>query len=426
MAEQLSWKATTVAQLLQTLFPAGLNLVTFGGRISMAGNATSQFRTGEAEATPDLESALPRLSLFQRFEFSASWRYGSANLLLLLGSASLLAGGLVPWSVLGVAMVLGSFADEFGGDDRTTLNHGTCWFCKINLYLSLPLVCILAAMLIRFTSSQPGVIGEPFALIGAVWLSGYLFALVGATVAHELCHRTRRIAKLFAYALLGFTGNASFVTYHLYAHHRQVGTLDDAATARRGERLRTFMARTLVQQFVQAIHIEAAQLRRLGLSPWSWRNRVILAHIAPLTIIVLAGVFAGARGAFVVLAAGLLGRLFHELINYVQHFGIVRIENHPVKEHHSWDCHRTISNSLHYNLPRHSDHHMAATKDFWRLQAHDQAPMLPYGYQTMAFIALTPPLWRHIMRRLLADWDEHYASEAERELVRQRGWDGIA
>ena len=27
--------------------------------------------------------------------------------------------------------------------------------------------------------------------------------------------------------------------------------------------------------------------------------------------------------------------------------------------------HRTISNSLHYNLPRHSDHHMAATKDFW-------------------------------------------------------------
>jgi alkane 1-monooxygenase len=69
---------------------------------------------------------------------------------------------------------------------------------------------------------------------------------------------------------------------------------------------------------------------------------------------------------------------------------------------------------------------MAATKDFWQLEAHERAPMLPYGYQTMAFIALTPPLWRRIMRQLLADWDQHYASDAERELIRQRGWDGIA
>ena len=105
-----------------------------------------------------------------------------------------------------------------------------------------------------------------------------------------------------------------------------------------------------------------------------------------------------------IVATGLLGRLFHELINYVQHYGLVRIENFPLKEHHSWDCYRTISNSLHYNLPRHSDHHMAATKAFWRLHAHQQAPMLPYGYQTMAFIALTLLLWgERIMRPLLAD-----------------------
>ena len=226
---------------------------------------------------------------------------------------------------------LGSFADEIGGDDRATLDRGSCWFCQFNLYLSLPLVCLLAAALIHFAATQPSLTDEPLQLIVVLWLSGYLFALVGATVAHELCHRTGRIAKLSAYVLLGFTGNASFVTYHLYAHHRQVGTFDDAATARRGERLRTFMARTLVEQFVQAARIEAAQLHRRGLSPWSWRNRLILGHIAPLAIIVLAGVFAGASGIFVIVAAGLLGRLFHELINYVQHFGLVLVENHPVK-----------------------------------------------------------------------------------------------
>ena len=391
----------------------------------MGNDGTSEPIPGEPDAPRNLELASTRPSFFQRYGLSESWRYGSANLLLLLGSASILLGGWAPWLVLAVAMLLGSFADELSGDDRTALNDG-CLFCKINLYLSLPFVCILALVLVRSAATQPSFTEQPFQLIGVLWLAGYLFALVGATVAHELCHRTSRLAKMSAYMLLGFTGNASFVTYHLYAHHRQVGTLDDAATARRGERLRTFMARTLVQQFVQAARIEAARLSRRGWAPWSWHNRLILAHFVPLTFVALAWVFAGARGVFVIVAAGLLGRLFHELINYVQHFGLVRVESFPVKEHHSWDCYRTISNSLHYNLPRHSDHHMSATKDFWRLHTQHQAPMLPYGNQTMAFIALTPPLWRRIMRPLLADWDLNYASDAERELVRERGWDGIA
>ncbi len=263
-------------------------------------------------------------------------------------------------------------------------------------------------------------------MIGALWVTGYLFALVGATVAHELTHRPGKLAKLVAQILLGFTGNASFVIYHVYAHHRRVGTYDDASTARRGERLRTFMARTLAQQFAQAAHIEAARLRRNGLPVWSWRNRLIQAHLAPLSILVLALIIGGPAGLLAIFLAGLLGRLFHELINYVQHFGLVRVENTPIRPHHSWDCYRTISNILHYNLPRHSDHHMFATKAFWQLDALDSAPTLPYGYQTMAFIALTPPLWRAIMRPLLVDWDRNYASEAEREIVDARGWHGIA
>ena len=44
----------------------------------------------------------------------------------------------------------------------------------------------------------------------------------------------------------------------------------------------------------------------------------------------------------------------------------------------------------------------------------------------MAFIALTPPLWRYIIKRLLVDWDKRFASEAERAVVRERGWEGVA
>ncbi len=178
-----------------------------------------------------------------------------------------------------------------------------------------------------------------------------------------------KMARLVAQILLGFTGNASFVIYHVHVHHRQVGTYNDASTARRGERLRTFVARTLVQQFTQAAHVEAARLRRKGLPVWSWRNRLIQAHLAPLSILVLALIIGGPAGLLAIFLAGLLGRLFHELINYVQHFGLVRVENTPIRPHHSWDSYRTISNILHYNLPRHSDHHMFATKPFWQLDA---------------------------------------------------------
>ena len=133
-------------------------------------------------------------------------------------------------------------------------------------------------------------------LIGALWVTGYLFALVGATVAHELTHRSSKTARLVAQILLGFTGNASFVIYHVHIHHRQVGTYNDASTARRGERLRTFVARTLVQQFTQAAHVEAARLRRKGLPVWSWHNRLIQAHLAPLSILVLALIIGGPAG----------------------------------------------------------------------------------------------------------------------------------
>jgi alkane 1-monooxygenase len=182
----------------------------------------------------------------------------------------------------------------------------------VNLYLTVPLVALLAALLVRLAVLRPSLTERPFETIGALWLSGYLFALAGATVAHELTHRNNRLAKLSAYLLLGVTGNTSFVIYHIYAHHRQVGTFRDAATARRGERLRTFMARTLMQQFTQAARFEAARLRRKGLSPYSWRNEVIVAHLLPLAILVLAGLFAGWKGVLVIFLAGMIGRLFHD------------------------------------------------------------------------------------------------------------------
>jgi len=108
----------------------------------------------------------------------------------------------------------------------------------------------------------------------------------------------------------------------------------------------------------------------------------------------------------------------------VQHFGLVRVDEQPVEQRHTWDCKRLISNVLHYNLPMHADHHMFAAKEFWQLKISPKAPLLPFGYQTMVFVALVPQWWRRTMGPLLSEWDR-LASDEERALIRQRGWEGV-
>lgn len=370
------------------------------------------------------------VSIDEESKTSRSWlagalvagQYATANTLLLLGAVSLLIGGWMPFVVILLIMVFGSFADELSGDDWDRLSDRARMFYNVNLYLSLPLMCLLAIVLALF-AREASFTEQPLQTIGAIWMAGYLFALVGATVGHELTHRQGRIPQGVAHALLGFTVNTSFVIFHVHVHHRRVGVYDEPSTARRGERPVVFLARAIVMQFVQAAQVEAARLRRKGLPVWSHHNRLVQAHAAPLAIIVVLALIGGPFALLLFGLAALLGRIFHELINFVQHYGLVRAENSPIRPRHSWDCYRRLSNVLHYNLPRHADHHMFATKPFWRLDTLEDVPMLPYGYQTMATIALVPPLWRHVMWPLLADWDARFADEEEREIVRARGWE---
>lgn len=354
----------------------------------------------------------------------AAGQYASANILLLLGSISLLVGGWMPFAVILLIMVFGSFADELSGDEWDRLGDRARTFYNVNLYLALPLMCLLAVTLALY-AKDASFMERPLQTIGAIWVAGYLFALVGATVGHELTHRQGWIPQAVAHVLLGFTLNTSFVIYHVHVHHRRVGSYDEASTARRGERILTFLGRAVYGQYAQAAAFEAERLRRKGLPVWSRHNRFIQALAAPVAIVAVVTLIGGPFAVLLFVLAALLGRFFHELINYVQHYGIVRADNAPIRPRHSWDCYRRLSNVLHYNLPRHSDHHMFATKPFWRLDAAEDVPMLPYGYQTMATFALVPPLWRHVMRPLLIDWDARFASEAELEIIRARGWDKI-
>ncbi len=377
------------------------------------------------------------------FKRSLPLQYGLGNALLFASVVALTLGGWLIWLVLVAVYVIGGPIDETVDDSFGGPGTSARWFCDVNLFLTLPLITLLTIVFLRsLVSDDPvgihGILGtstDAFRLqsldsridiAAAIFLVGSCYAMFGATVAHELTHRTgNSIAQLSARGLLALMFNTSFSIFHIHGHHRYVGTYRDPATARRGESIFAFTLRTMHGQLVDAYRHEAARLRLSGKSPFGWHNRFISGQFLSLATVVASAEIAGATGILGLLSAALIGRTLHEFVNYIQHFGLIRIEGAPVAARHTWDSYRTLSNALHYNLPRHSDHHMFAAKPYWELRSAPQAPVLPHGYLTMVLIALLPFAWQRVMAPRLADWDQRFANDDERAVVRQRGWENL-
>jgi alkane 1-monooxygenase len=100
-----------------------------------------------------------------------------------------------------------------------------------------------------------------------------------------------------------------------------------------------------------------------------------------------------------------------ELVNYVEHYGIMRKELAPGKYErvnplHSWNASHLLSNFFLFQLQRHSDHHAYAHKRYQILNHYDQSPQLPFGYPTMILLAMVPPVWFGMMNKRLEQWQK--------------------
>jgi hypothetical protein len=351
-------------------------------------------------------------------------RYGLSTATCLIAISGIFLGGSALAISILVIIGTGFVLDDLIGDEHLQTDRPPAFFCNANLYLAAPLLILLSIvhmLLVKRNGHWES--GSVLEVAAATALVGYLYALLGATVGHEFVHRTDNLpASICANILFAFTFNTSFAVFHLAGHHRYVATLRDPASARRGETWMAFLLRTVWCQTAMAVNVEAARLRRHGQYWVSWQNRILRGQIYTAAILALAYSLAGLKGMLAFLASAFIGRIVHELVNYIQHYGLVRLEGQPVEDRHTWDCKRVISNALQYNLPRHADHHVHADRLFWQLTSDTGAPALPYGYQTMVMIALIPAWWRRLMGPLLLQWDRERASPAERRIIEERGW----
>jgi alkane 1-monooxygenase len=227
---------------------------------------------------------------------------------------------------------------------------------------------------------------------GFFWLSalsvGIVTGAIGITFAHEWVHRRNPRQRLLGEWLLVWVGYGHYATEHVYGHHKNVGTREDGATARKGEWLQAFIVRALVQVWRGAFRIKPV--------------RTILQGLATVGIAALIYFVFGATGVLFFAVQATVAILLLTSIDYVEHYGLERKRSadgraESVKPAHSWDSDSLLMGELLIHLQRHADHHMKPLKPYPELELLTEAPRLPTGYAGMIWVAWWPHLWFRIM-----------------------------
>jgi alkane 1-monooxygenase len=122
-------------------------------------------------------------------------------------------------------------------------------------------------------------------------------------------------------------------------------------------------------------------------------------------------------GLGVMVGAWVISALELEVLNYLEHYGLIREKGQPIDYHHSWDVGDSPFTQWGFiEIGRQADHHDRGETHFWELDDCG-APDTGYGYYTMFAMLLVPPVWEAFIKPRLAEWDATRASEGERKIA---------
>lgn len=352
----------------------------------------------------------------------------------------ILLGHKWPLSVMLFNMASQILVDNCAAPDTKIVSIKYPALLNFYLYMHLPLgVGIVLLMLWQAAPGDLWGIADILANVLGPWLleahanssltdlisCGLLVGLALSTntlVGHELVHRlSNPVSATVGRWLLAINCDAQFSISHVYGHHRNVGTDKDPATARRGEPLYTFVFRSTIGQYKEAIEIEQQRLAKKGLKWWSTHNRLLTAIGMSALIVIICYALAGWAGLGLFILAVCFSKFLFETFNYIQHYGIVRVPGTQVELRHSWDCISRACTNTFFALPRHSHHHVKPTLHYWELEPSYLAvkSLITKGYITTMFMAMVPPLWFYVTTPLLLKWDREVATEDELKLVKE-------
>jgi hypothetical protein len=373
------------------------------------------------------------MNIFHYLKYFLFHVIGAIAVAMVTAGGGWITGGLV--AILVIYMV----GDAVCGDDTSTPKFKYPGVLTVQLWLALPLLSmIIFGSLWSVSSGDPlgyGAFVQQLTGYDALaardatsWVhhvatfiaAGLMIGMIGTITAHELTHRTWDPVSMFIGRwLLAFSFDTIFSIEHVYGHHRYVSTIDDPATAPRGRNVYTHIVASTIKGNISAWEIEKKRLKRAGSGPLTWRNAVIRGHLMSVVLVALAYAMGGWPVAGFFIACALWGKSLLEIVNYMEHYGMVRDPATPVQPRHSWNTNKRISSWAMFNLTRHSHHHAQGEVPYQDLKPFPEAPMMINGYLTTIVVALIPPLWFKLMTPKVQEWDKKYATADELKLAQK-------
>ena len=293
-------------------------------------------------------------------------------------------------------------------------------FYDILIYSMVPLqFTILGLYLWTITTKSL----EIYEFVGITLAMGLACGALGINVAHELGHRTKKYEQFMAKLLLMSTSYMHFFIEHNRGHHKNVSTPLDPATSRLNQPLYTFLVKSVVGSWLDAWKLEAYRLKKTKQNFWNPIHNEML-RFQIIQFVFTATIFAifGWVGVFGFIVSSIIGFTLLEIVNYIEHYGLMRKQlpngaYEKVKPHHSWNSGHELGRIFLFELTRHSDHHFNPSRKYQILRHFENAPQMPSGYLAMIPLALVPPLWFKIMNPLVekhnATLDDSYTKSLE-------------
>lgn len=269
------------------------------------------------------------------------------------------------------------------------------------LYLNLPVVYGLVFFGIYEVHSKTL---ETYELIGMIISVGIVLGVNGINVAHELGHRQTTNERFIGKALLLPSQYMHFYIEHNFGHHLHAATPEDPATARYNQSVYSFWFTSIFRQYVKAWKIQQKLLKNNKKGFFSIKNDMFWFALLQIGYLFTVFFVFGPIGLLFAFSSAVIGILLLESVNYIEHYGLIRLKTKSgryerVQEMHSWNSNHVIGRIVLYELTRHSDHHFKSSKKYQVLDCHDESPQMPYGYPTSVVLAMIPPLWFHIMNK---------------------------
>ena len=266
------------------------------------------------------------------------------------------------------------------------------------LYLMVPLHYLT---LWYFFYSIDKVNLETYEIIGRILTMGTICGH-SINIAHELGHRGRKLEQSLSKILLLGSLYMHFIIEHNRGHHKRVATIEDPATARKGEILYFFLFRSIIFSYISAWRLEYKRLKDRNKSFISFDNEMVQFFIIQLIFCLAIYLLLGLIYIQYFIAVSLIGIVLLETINYVEHYGLMRKKDEygkyeKITSRHSWNSNITLGRIMLFELSRHSDHHLIASKKYQDLDSHKDSPEHPTGYIGMILLSFFPPAWFFIV-----------------------------